>query len=415
VDLSVRKRAQLAVTLAVCFAAQSSGAVLYLRLSRPVVEQKIQPPPEGENWSVALRKLYTKAGIPSYQIAEQAVPGSSQAMMICTVAGRGDSILVVSANLTRPKDDDAAAVAWASLAMLPLLAESLNAVSTESTVLLIAFPGDNHHRSDSSWYIKHLNESQRKQIKAEIEIAGLGRGDTTFDVKRHDHNLAGWLAAAALALRLPSPFPAEERDSIKFADAKAFRSGDIPAITVSSQPQHVNPSFSAAQVPVNKLYLDSYYGTYELLCVFLLELDRAARGAASESTVTPATPMQASSNGPVFTEASAGRMIVGQINDARTNHGVSTLRPGEMPELHAMVCDMAAKNLLETGPFEKLLTEKHLSGQVAVVRGSYPNLTQEQLQGLKVGRFRKLSVATCIVPSPDQKAPTYWIAVLVYE
>jgi hypothetical protein len=52
---------------------------------------------------------------------------------------------------------------------------------------------------------------------------------------------------------------------------------------------------------------------------------------------------------------------------------------------------------------------------VAVVRGSYPNLTQEQLQNLKVGRFHKLSVATCIVPSAEQKGHTYWIAVLAYE
>lgn len=62
-------------------------------------------------------------------------------MVMCTLAGRGDGVLVVTASLARPKDDHAANIAWASLVMLPLLAESLNGVSTESTIVFIAFPG----------------------------------------------------------------------------------------------------------------------------------------------------------------------------------------------------------------------------------------------------------------------------------
>lgn len=58
---------------------------------------------------------------------------------------------------------------------------------------------------------------------------------------------------------------------------------------------------------------------------------------------------------------------------------------------------------------------KQLSGTVVVFTGAYPSLTPEQLQGLKVGRFQKLSVATCVVPSPEAKGPTYWIAALAYE
>jgi hypothetical protein len=80
-----------------------------------------------------------------------------------------------------------------------------------------------------------------------------------------------------------------------------------------------------------------------------------------------------------------------------------------------MACDMARTNQLDTDPFESLLKQKQLSGTVVVFSGDYPSLTPEQLQGVKIGRFQRLSVATCVVPSPEAKGPTYWIAALAYE
>lgn len=413
--MSPFRSALLLIALVSGCAAQNPKSVTYLRLSKQLVEQRLQAPAPAEDWSATLRKQYIKAGIPSSQIVEQFVPGASQRMVMCTIGGRGDSILVVSASLEPPKNDDAAAIAWDSLAMLPLLAESLNGVSTESTIVFVAFPGDQHHRGGSSWYVKNLGDAQRMKIKAAVEIVDIGRGPTTFDTKHGDRYLADWLATGALALRLPEPLPSSESDSLDFADAKAFRSAGVPAITVSSQPQRERPSFSDAYLPVNQLRLDSYYGTYELLCVFLLDLDRVARGATPKSSIRAANTSQVATKGPVFTEEQVDRMIAGQINDARTNHSVATLRPALIPELHGLVCDMAQKSRLDSGPFESHLKQKRLSGEVAVFSGSYPSLLPEQLQALKVGRFHKLSVASYIVRSAEQQRLTYWIAVLAYE
>src|SRR5271166_5841603 len=230
-------RALLSMALAICCSAQSPKSITYLRLGQQLVEQRSQLPAPSEEWSDALRTLYAKAGVPSYQIVEQTVPGSSQKLVICTIAGRGDSVIVVSAGLARPKDEDAAAVAWASLAMLPLLAESLNAVSTDSTILFIAFPADNRHHTGATEYVRHLDQEQRKKIKTAVEISTIGRGPTTFEVKRAARYLADWLATAALALRLPKLLPSYEGDTVDFVDARAFRSADVPAITVSSQPK----------------------------------------------------------------------------------------------------------------------------------------------------------------------------------
>ena len=410
------QHALLVLLLATNCAAQAPKSVTYLRLSTQIVEQRSLPPAPSEDWSEALLNLYAKTGIPHDQIVQRAVPGSSQEMIICTVAGRGDGVLVVSASLARPKDDDAASIAWASLAMLPVLAESLNGVSTESTILFIAFPGESRRHPSSAWYAQQLSDAQRKKIKAAVEISGIGRGRTTYDVRHGDRSLPDWLATAALALRLPNVWPSyEEGEVVHFTDAKAFRSADVPAVTVSSLPQHVPHSFSAAYTPVNKLILYEYYNTYQLLCVFLLDLDRVARGASPKSTITPTPATEQKARGPIFTVGEANSIIAAQINDERSRHGSRTLDWLGVAELQSMTCEMAHNNQLDARPFESLLKVKKLSGAIAVFSGGYPSLTPEQVQGFKVGRFQKLSVATCIIPSPEAKPPTYWIAAVASE
>ncbi len=409
------QRTLLFMALASTCAAQSPKSITYLRLSRQIVDQALQTSTLAENWSAALRKRYIKAGMPPSQIVEQTVPGSDQRMVICTIAGRGDAVIVVSASLARSNVDDADLVAWGSIAMLPLLSESINGVGTDSTIILIGFPGDERHRYGSSWYVDQLSEAQRKKIKAAIEIVDVGRGRTTFETKRGDKYLADWLATAALALRVPVPMKIDEDDSVNIRDSKSFQSAAIPAIAISSEPQRVRPSFSTVYLPVNKLYLDWYYSTYELLCVFLLDIDRVARGASPKSSIGAITQLPGVTAGSVFTEEQVERIIAGQINLTRAEHAVKSLRVIVMPELHSLVCDMAQNKQTDASTFESLLKQKRLSGAVAVFKGSYPNLLPEQLQGLKVGRFDKLSVAACNTQSADSSGPTYWIAALVYE
>jgi hypothetical protein len=394
--------------------AQTPKSVTYLRISSEIVEQRVQPPEPSQDWLAVLRQQYTKAGIQHDQISEQDVPGSSQKMLVCTLKGRGDSVLVVSASLTRPKDDDAASIGWASLAMLPLLAESLNSVSTESSILLIAFPDEERRHPGPARYVRQLSEMQRKKIKAAVEISGIGRGRTSIEAKREDRPLADWLATAAFALQLPAPWPASEYDTVNFAGAKAFRSAAVPAVTVSSQPQRIPQSFSYSYKLLNKLIPYEYYNTYQLLCVFLLDLDRAPRGVSPESAITPAASTPSKARWPAFTIDEANAMIVGQINDERSRHGSRTLTWLGVSELQGLTCAMAQAGKLDDEPFRGLLRQKQLSGIIAVFSGDYPSLLPDQVQGFKIGRYERIAVATCVGPPQTDKGPTYWIAALAY-
>lgn len=404
--------ALLFLALAAAGAAQNPESVTFLRLSPQIVEQRLQAPAPNEVWPDVLRKQYAKALISPDQIEEKALAGSAQKMIICTLKGRGDSVIIVSASLDVPQTDDKRKVAWASLAMLPLLAESLNSVSTEASIVLIAFPPGKHRISSSSRYVETLGKAERAEIKAVVEISGVGRGATSYDVKSQDRYLADWLVVAATSLRQGVPAKSEYFDSQEFADAKAFRGAGVPAITVSSTPQHFASAWNRPGLAVEARDSNAYYATYQQLCVFLVDIDRAARGESPRTSESVASAKPETKR-PEFTDDQASTMIVRQIGEARDQYQRSTLSLRGIPELHDMVCQMAQSNQLDAAPFESLLNKKKLSGTVVVALGDYPSLTPEQLQGLKVARYHNLSVSSCAV-SPLGGTRTYWIAALAY-
>ncbi len=409
--------ALLLIALSAAGSGQQPKSITYLRLNTQVVQERLQPPAPSQAWSDVLRQQYSKAAIPSYQLVEQSVPASSQKMLTCKIAGRGDTTILVTASLDEPRNEAKRNVAWASVAMLPLLAESLNAVSTDSSIQFISLPVDKHHRTMAAWYVSKLSPAERQHIKAAIEINGVGRGPTTADNKHEDKSLREWLATSAMSLGLPLPWKVATFDAPEFSDSHTFRSAKIPAIMISSEPQHTGGAGNGPDRAIDALDPSAYYSTYQLLSVFLLELDRAPRGAsprkaassvATAASATPATKPSA------FTEEEASTMIVRQIGVARDQYQSGTLWRRPLPELHDMVCDMARNNQLDDGPFRSLLKQKQLSGIVAVFSGDYPSLTSEQLQGLKVARFHNLSVSACVVSSDGERPSMYWIAALAY-
>ncbi|HVO61714.1 MAG TPA: hypothetical protein VMT53_12320 [Terriglobales bacterium] len=410
-----RAFALLLLGLSVSTAAQNPKSVTFLRLGQQIVEQRLQTPAPSEGWSAVLRKQYQKSGIQPNQLSQLSVAGASEPMLICTLKGRGDSAIVVSASLEVPPTEGKRSVAWASLAMLPLLAESMNSASTDSSIVLIAFPPDKHRVSSSRRYVESLSTSQRDKIKAVVEISGVGRGASSYDVKPQDRYLADWLVVAAASLRQGAPAKSEYFDTEKFADARAFRSANVSAITVSSTPQRLASAWNWPGVAVEAIDTSAYYTTYQELCVFLIDIDRATRGESPRTSVAVASSSdRLVPKAPQFTDEQASTMIVRQIGEARDQYHAGTLRLAIVPELHDLVCQMSRNNQLDAALFEELLKKKNLNGTVVVASSDYPNLAPEQLQGLKVARYHSLSVSSCVVPSDGEHPSIYWIAAVAY-
>ncbi len=166
-------RLLLVVTLAVvCFA----DNLTYMRIDRSVIEKRIQTvPPTDKDRIDTIRAQFKAAGCPADQIQEQAIPDLEVPNIICTLPGPDPGAIVIATQLESKAHGDEALVDWGSVAMLPLLAESLNSAPHRETLVLAAFAGHDRGVTGANWYLKQLTTDQRAQITAMIQIEQVGR------------------------------------------------------------------------------------------------------------------------------------------------------------------------------------------------------------------------------------------------
>lgn len=277
------------VTLAIPCTADS---IAYMRVSKPLIEEhlKLEKPGAAERVST-LRQLFQKAGCP--QVLEQSVPKEEFPNLICVLPGEDEGTIVVGASLGYSSDEAQTPSRWGTLAMLPLLAESLTAVRHRFTLVLVAFTGSEHGTRGADWYLSQLTEGQRKPIQAMIDLDNLGQTPAVYTLVQSDQTLAKWLQVAAFSLQIPTPRPVDAttsdlplqngvlpvKDEDLWANAKPFEHEHIPAIAVQSATPDMLPALRKqgsipARITGAGFDIDSYEDTYRLLCVYVLYLDR---------------------------------------------------------------------------------------------------------------------------------------------
>jgi VWFA-related protein len=273
-----------------CFA----GNIVYLRVHRGVVEERLNTPPgTGLERLHKLRAQFEAAGCTREHLSEQAIPRQDLPNVMCNLPGKEPGTIVVGA----PIDFDAVGTAdesqWATLALLPLLAESVGAVQHRLSLTFVAFTGHNHGLRGSSEYVKQLTESQRRGIRAMISLEDMGRTPPVYALAQEDLLLVNWLALSSNTLRLgsiPMEITARSVDAPLInnrpvfnqdeylLDASAFQHAHVPAIALRSAPLSMIPAMRQAGAwqgySSGKFFdLDIYEQTYNQLCVYLLYLD----------------------------------------------------------------------------------------------------------------------------------------------
>ena len=299
------------VTFFVLSCASLADNVTFLRLDNSVVQQRVaQAPAASAQRADVLRTMFEKAGCGKQDILVQPVPGQALPNVICTLPGTEYGTILVAARLDYDERGDEGKVGWASVAMLPLLAESLNSAVHRHTLVFAAFAGNN---SGAAWFWKSLSDAERRDYRGVVDLDHIGRTPAAFSAASNADAMARILPAAARALRI-SPEPqsvAEVPESI----AEFFQRNHVPAITVYSPgyvtrtegqettPQvqtvlpgtgHAPPSSVKREFTLQTA-LDpaSYNQTYNLLCVYTLFLDRglgASKHRAPETQVAKAEP-----------------------------------------------------------------------------------------------------------------------------
>ena len=268
--------------------------VTFLRVDKSVVQQRLQQAPQSPDQRVhSLRAMFEKAGCAKENVEVQTIPGQLLPNVICTLPGTEIGAILIAARLDYDGRGEEGAVGWGGLAMLPLLAESLTSTSHRHTLVFAAFSGSN--AAGASWYWKSLSDAQRHVFRGMVDLDHLGRTAAGYSTSSSGAVMARLLPAASRALQI-SPEPQAFAD-VPDTDASLFERAHIPAITIYSLGYVTNgpdvPPTSVASNPlvpedVRKVAANSphafalkttldpeiYNQTYNLLCVYVLFLDR---------------------------------------------------------------------------------------------------------------------------------------------
>jgi VWFA-related protein len=269
-----------------------ADSITYVRVHKQLIEEHLKLAHDGEAERIrTLRNLFRKAGCP--QVLEQEVPKEEFPNLVCLLPGDEEGAIIVGASLDYAPEEAQNPARWSTLALLPLLAESLSPVPHRFTLMLVAFTGHEHGIRGATWYLSQLTEAQRKPIRAMIDLDNLGRTPAVYALAQSDKTLANWLQVAAFSLQLPTPpmvdastanLPLQNgvlavKDEDLWANAKPFEREHIPAISVQSATPPMLPALRQHgslpdRVTGAGFDLDTYEDTYRLMSVYVLYLDR---------------------------------------------------------------------------------------------------------------------------------------------
>jgi VWFA-related protein len=342
-------------SLLVVFALSSpclADNVTFLRVDKSVVQQRLQPAPSTPEQRVrSLRAMFEKAGCTKSNIEIQAVPDQAVPNVLCSLPGTEFGTILISARLDYDGRGDEGALGWGGVVMLPLLAESMVSTSHRHTLVFAAFSGSN--MAGASFYWKSLSDAQRREFRGMVDLDHLGRTAAGYSAAASGAVMARLLPSASHALQLsPEPQPIANAPD---TDALFFQRAHVPSITIHSAGYVANnPEVPRPTSELNPLVLDdvrkvagtpsgsfalktgldpdTYNQTYNLLCVYVLFLDRglgASKHPATEvlraQETAPAAPppvVAASVTSPAKPVASSAPVMTASTGTVATSAAV---------------------------------------------------------------------------------------------
>ncbi len=222
--------------------------------------------------AATLHKIFEEAGCTGDMLTEQAVEGARQPNVICTIAGGGGSTIVVGAHIDFSETGRGMVENWTGASMLPSLFEALRQAPRKHKFVFVGFADREKGRRGSIFFVKNLG-GEKAQVKAMIDVEGLGMGQTKVQMENSDRGLSGKMASIAKSLGIP--VAGADTNIVGDSDAKSFSAAKIPVLSVHSL------SGNAVRVPGTSndnstaVLPKDYYESYRLISAFLAYLDES--------------------------------------------------------------------------------------------------------------------------------------------
>ena len=399
----------------------------YMRIDRTVIEKRLQPIPATDKDRVeTIRSQFKSAGCAPELIQEQTIPDEELPNLICVVPGPDPGAIVVGTHLDSKAKGEEAGVDWGGPVMLPLLAESLNSAPHHQTYIFAAFAGHDQGAAGANYFLAQLSDTQRAQIQGMIAIEKVGRSPATYAFADQDRpgmtsagrrpvptaagheptTLSKVLPLAASGLKMAAA--PQHNSEVAPTAAKVFEEAKIPSIVIHSPAYAViNPPGKMEQVRLSRTELDpkTYTDTYNLMCVYLLYLDKVyylahGKAAAEQASRASAQPPQ---NDALSPAESSSRATVASNEPSSSRAPVSA---ADQPRNDAAPAESAPSNPVFRATtrlvqVDVVATDKH--GRPV------PGLKADQFTVLQDGKPQKVRVFEPHVPAQavaDSKGET---------
>jgi putative aminopeptidase FrvX len=226
---------------------------------------------KNEDRQATLKKLFADENCTGERLQEQAVKHVKLGNVICTLPGKTDDVILVTAHFDKVPAGMGVTDNWSGASLLPSLLYGIDGVPRKHTYVFIGFTGEEQGMLGSEFYAQHLTKEQRGKIQAVINMDTLGLGPTEVWTSQADPALVKDLANVATAVHLP--ISTMNVDRVGTTDSESFARYKIPRMTLHSLTGDTLSILHSNKDQLNVIRADDYYATYKLLTIFLAYLD----------------------------------------------------------------------------------------------------------------------------------------------
>ena len=255
--------------------ARNSAAGTTLRVTQlqpsAIVARLEKPPKANAGRELALRAMFEAAGCGRVQLSEQSVRRSDPPNLVCEMPGDSHALIIVGGHLDHVRTGEGVVDDWSGASMLASLYQSLHSVRRKHTFLFIGFTDEEKGLVGSRFYVRHLSQGQRDQIRAMVNLECLGMNPPEV---WEDHADARLLADFELvSCSLSIPLRGVNVENVGSDDAESFRRRKIPTITIHSVTQDTLHVLHSPADNFSAIHMAYYYEAYRLVTDYLAYLD----------------------------------------------------------------------------------------------------------------------------------------------
>lgn len=400
-------RALLFSVLSACCLGSS---IVYLRVHRDTIEQRLAAPPKTATEQIRkLRAQFQAAGCTGNNLYEEEVPKQGLPNLICTMSGVEPGTILIGAPVEDTAEGAGPGSQWPTLALLPLLAESVGFVRHKHSLTFVAFSGQKHGLRGASEYLKDLTKSQHPEIRAMVSLDDIGRTPVVYALAQDELVLANWLTLSSSTLRLhsmPMEITARSVDASLIngvptfnldnylVDARAFQRAHIPAIALRSAPMSMIPAMRQAGAwrgdsSGDSFDPDVYEETYNLLSVYLLYLDS---NLGLQNPSAPITEVAATATPSNSLTRKDLKNTSGALRVSSSNAGPSSTAEKTESEISpdAVLASVPAASDQRLAPVPPQIPVFHSETQLVVMDVSVTDSHGAPVKGLHAGDFTVL-------------------------